>query len=417
MIRAAGWFLLTRAVLCCAVLVPWPPECRAYEFPSAADPGVSVVARPPWRPTPETPTPGDLGRLWQVSPNAPFLDAFARWDASFYFHIAAFGYRSEGEPEVPVRCGFLPGYAYAVGGATRALNALLGGGFALPADPARFWIALAAAVLVSNAGLFAAMLLLRRFGTALSGDAGVGDRAALLLCAAPTSFFLSAALSEGLFLFLSTASLWCAFRRRVFAAALCAGAAAFVRPPGLFLALPLLAAVCERRTSFRQVVLDALKLLLVPAGFVAAASFAARATGRWNAYFLAQADFGHERFPTLDGVRTLFAFADKTPEARVRDALQIAALAAACASAFLLWRAPATRPFRGALVLWLVVGAVFPVLSDDLISMPRYAAALFPLYLGFATLPRSTAAPVVALGVVAQAAGFLAFSRSWPILI
>ena len=419
MLRVLAVFAATRLLLILATLSPWPTECLSYEFPSPTEPGVFLNERPPWKPAPDAPTPGVNGRLWQVVPDSPWLEPFARWDANFYFHIVAFGYRpAEGEGPVPVRAGFLPGYPYALDVTTRAVNLCTGGGFALPATFDRFWTGLLAAFLLGNGCLLLAVFILRRFVSALTEDPATGDRAAFALCLAPTSFFFSAALSEGLFLALSLASLWWAFRRRIFIAALFAAAAAFTRPVGLFLAFPLLAAVCDRRTGFGQIVRDGLKLCLIPAAFVGALAVSYAATGRWNAYFLAQAQFGHEDFPTLDGLRSLFAASGKTPLAIGRDVLQVAVLTAVVAAIVSLVRAVRARRFYLVLVVWLAIGVVFPLLSDDVISLPRYAAALFPVYVAAAISLRGRVAVVAAaLALPLQIAGFLAFSRSWPILI
>jgi hypothetical protein len=262
------------------------------------------------------------------------------------------------------------------------------------------------------------VLLLRRLTAALTEDPAAGDRAALAFCLAPTSFFFSAAMSEAPFLALSVACLWCAFRRRIFAAACCAAVAAFTRPAGLFLAFPLLVAVCERRTAFGQIARDGLKLCLIPAAFAGALACSYVDTGHWNAYFLAQARFGHEEFPTLDGVRSLFSSSGKTALALGRDLLQACVLAAVVAAGVALLRAARTRRFYYALAAWLGVGVVFPLLSDDVISLPRYAAALFPLYVACALVLRGRAAAVAgAICVPLQLLGFLAFARQWPILI
>jgi hypothetical protein len=417
--RLIAIFVITRAALFLATLAPWPQDCRSYESPSPEDPSTTIVKRPNWGPRPDAPSEGARGRLWQWSADHPTLDAFARWDASFYFSIAVAGYEPQpGESELPLRCGFLPGYAFLVRGVAAATNFVTGGSLELP-PPERVWVGLLAAVLVSNGAFLLSLIVLRRLAHALTEDAALADRVVVAAAVAPTSFFFSAALSESVFFALSTASLLFAFRRRFLFAALCAAAAAFTRPVGLFLVFPLLAAAWERRADAKQTARDALLLSLVPLGFVGALAFSAAATGKWNAYFEAQAAFGHEEFPTLDGLRHLLKSTGKTPEALTRDLLQALSILVAAALTVPLVKAARGRKFFWVLASWVFVSIAFPLLSDDLVSMPRYVAAAAPVYIGAAMFCRRpiVARSVAVASLLGQVAGFLAFSRSWPILV
>jgi hypothetical protein len=432
--RAALLFVLTRLALVAATALPWPAECLSFEVPSADDHARLQTKSPGWRRDASGALVRDArGRGFMVDATVPFLDAFARWDAAFYFEVAAVGYLKNEAGAIKETSGFLPGYALLVRVAAKALNAASGGSYAIPYD--RPYVGLWAAFLVSNVFFFVALVGLRRLVSALTGDAATADRAAFWLCVAPTSFFFSAALSESVFLALSVASLFFAYRRRFLAAAVFGGLAAFTRPVGLFLVVPLLIATYERRTLTAQMAKDWFKFLLVPAGFAAAlvvqwfdlepagrqALFEGRWSeiGRFDAYFKAQALFGHGTFPTLNGFTHLFSGTGKTRLAIARDIVQATGLVVALGCVVRLVRAARVNPFHWALAAWAVVSIAFPLLADDVISLPRYLAAIAPLYCGAALLlPGGRVG--AALGVASfalQIAAFQLFARSWPVFI
>ncbi len=147
---------------------------------------------------------------WLVAP-------WQRWDALWYQHIAADGYRS-GAPDA----AFYPLYPVL----TRVTGAVLGIGVAR------------AALIVGTLACFAALVLLHRL---VEGDLGsdAAGRAVVYAALLPTAFFLLAPFAESLFLALSVGAVLAARRRRFALAGLVAAAAALTRPTGILLAVPL----------------------------------------------------------------------------------------------------------------------------------------------------------------------------------
>ena len=267
-LRIALVFLATRALLVVATFIPWPlPPCTEYEVrsPRAA---VLEVVKVPWQ------TGGE--RLYAIHPPA-WLDSFARMDASYYLSIAAVGYAPvPGEPAIPQRAGFFPGYPVAVAGVAHAINAVLGRpGRRCTSTRSR---GLVAAFLVSNGALLLAALALFLLAHRFLEEP-VAEGAAIALLVSPVSFFGSAYLAESLFLALSISCLLFAFKRRMGWAAILGCAAAFTRPVGVLLVVPLLMISVRARAESRRVLRDCLLLLLVPAGALAMLVWHSRALG------------------------------------------------------------------------------------------------------------------------------------------
>jgi hypothetical protein len=158
-----------------------------------------------------------LMRDASVSPYG-LLQAWQRWDANLYLRMVAQAYAN------PKDAGFLPLYPALVS----ALNQLTGGGHAL-----------AAALLVGNAGSLLALV-----AVALAVRQEIGDAGALhavrILAAYPLAFFLAAPYSDGLFLACAALTLYFARSGRWSPAATAAFAAALTRPTALAL-VPFLA--------------------------------------------------------------------------------------------------------------------------------------------------------------------------------
>jgi len=153
-----------------------------------------------------------------VPPVAGVLSAFARWDSSWYYRIAAMGYWRW------IGFAFFPLYPLL----TRGLTDLSG----LPLVPA--------GLLIGWAADLAALVLLARLWLEEAGPRTM-RRALWLLLAFPTAFFLVAMYSESLYLLLSVATFLLARRGRFAWAAVMIGLAGLTRANGILLLLPYLA--------------------------------------------------------------------------------------------------------------------------------------------------------------------------------
>ncbi len=170
-----------------------------------------LAARPPAGMAPYTPANLDFmtGRL---------LDVWTHWDGEWFLYVAQVGYRSN-----DITSPYFPLFPVLV----RFIATLLGGNYLLAG------VAVGA---LSAAAAFAMLYELARrdFGPA------VARLACLCLAAYPTSFFLTACYSEGLFLALTLAAFLAARHlRNWWLAGLLVGLAALTRNLGIFLLVPL----------------------------------------------------------------------------------------------------------------------------------------------------------------------------------
>jgi hypothetical protein len=395
-VRIALLWVATRALLVLATLVPWP-LARCVDPP--------LDQRSPW----------NVGGTWLPGDPPRWLDSFARMDADYYLTIAVFGYARNPDGSLPQHAGFFPGYPVAVRGVARLVELARGrAGGPLYEAPVTV---LVAAFAVSNLALLLAALALFRLAR-IWLDEGLGEASAAWLLVGPLAFFGSAYLAEALFLWLSIESLLAALRRRMFRAALFGAAAAFTRPIGALLAIPLLMVSWRARAESKGVLRDGVLLLLVPLGAAAVLAWHARELGDAWAYFDIQRTYGHGKFPDFASIADLFRIGDKDGVTLLRDGVQLAALAiaAACAGSLLGARG---RQLPPALLAWAIVAVAIPLFSGHLISVPRYVFAAFPLAIGAALLaPGGAAGRVLKLVSFAlQVAGFVVFTRAWPVLI
>jgi hypothetical protein len=145
------------------------------------------------------------------------VTAWERFDALWYLRIASQGYADHDGS-----AAFYPLFPLAI----RVVSVVIGGH------------TFAAGMLVANGAAFGALLILYLLTRSeLSEDAA---RAAVLFAAIfPTAFFFLSPYSESLFLLLALATFWAARRGRWWIAAVAGGLAALTRNIGVLLALPL----------------------------------------------------------------------------------------------------------------------------------------------------------------------------------
>ncbi len=147
----------------------------------------------------------------------PALAVWQRFDSNWYLKIAEHGYSDADGSTV-----YFPIYPLLI----HVAGSLLFGQYLL------------ASILVSNLSLVAALYFLFRIANELMGTGGA-RRALVFLAIFPTSFFLFAAYTESLFLCLSLAALIAGQRRHWVCAGVLASLAALTRLQGVVLILPL----------------------------------------------------------------------------------------------------------------------------------------------------------------------------------
>jgi len=308
-------------------------------------------------------------------------EPLARWDAVWFLTIANRGYDGADSP----RHAFFPLYPLL----SRGLGQLGGGG------PAAVLIA---AYAVSLAAFFAALVLLYRL-TALE----LGRRAAwptlLLLCVFPTSFFFGAPYSESLFLLCSVGAFYAARTGSWAWAGVAAAGASATRSAGVLLLLPL-AFVYYKQHGLR-LRRDLLWLALAPLGLVAYAAYLGLTYGDPLSFSHVQ-EFWNRDFAgplvgawdgagaAYEGVRQLLsgsrdiAYFEQSAGDPFRVAAQNIALFGFLCFA-LVGAVGVLRRLPFAYGLYVVTALMlplsYPVAAQPLMSLPRFVAVLFPLFM------------------------------------
>ena len=312
----------------------------------------------------------------------PFLTALARWDAVWYLRIADDGYGSS-----ETRAAFFPLYPSLVESV-----GVLGGGSAGARLVAGYVVALAA--------FLGALVLLYRLA-ALE----LGERRApitlLLLAVFPGALFFGAVYSESLFLLVSVGAFYAARTGHWAWAGAAAAAASATRSAGIVLLLPLALFWWESRPRRIQ---DGAWLLLAPAGLVAYVAFLGLSEGD-GLRFLEVQDAWSRDFAgpflgawdglvaAFDGLRQLLS-GGRTPvyfEPAGGDPWRVATmnimllgfLAFAIAAVTGAWRR-LPRPYAVYMVAALALPLTFPVEPQPLMSLPRFLAVLFPIFMWLA---------------------------------
>jgi hypothetical protein len=305
----------------------------------------------------------------------------ARWDAVWYLSIAGEGYDGADSP----RHAFFPLYPLLA----RGVAELGGGGVAA---------ILVAAYLVSLAAFLAALVLLYRLTTF-----ELGRRAAwptlLLLCVFPASLYFGAPYSESLFLLCSVGAFYAARTGSWAWAGVAAAGASATRSAGVLLLLPL--AVLYFQQHGRRVRPDVLWLALAPLGLVAYAIYLGVAYGDPLSFSHVQ-EFWSRTFAgplvgawdgataAFDGVRQLLsgsrdvAYFEQSAGDPFRVAAQNIALFgflcfALVGAVGVLRRLPFAYGLYVATALMLPLS--YPVTAQPLMSLPRFVAVLFPIFM------------------------------------
>lgn len=305
----------------------------------------------------------------------------ARWDAVWYLTIANDGYAGADSP----RHAFFPLYPLL----TRGLGELGGGGAGA---------VLIAAYGVSLAAFFAALVLLYRLAAFELGRR-IAWPTLLLLCVFPASLFFGAPYSESLFLLCSVGAFYAARTGNWAWAGVAAGGASATRSAGILLLLPLVLLYFQQHG--RRVRPDVLWLALAPAGLVAYAVYLGVAYGDPLSFSHVQ-EFWNRDFAgplvgawdgagaAVDGVRQLLsgsrdvAYFEQSAGDPFRVAAQNIALFGFLCFA-LVGAVGVLRRLPFAYGLYVVTALMlplsYPVAAQPLMSLPRFVAVLFPIFM------------------------------------
>lgn len=293
------------------------------------------------------------------------------WDAANYVRIAQFGY------DTYYDVAFFP------------LFPLLVHIVALPFGPYAY---LPAGMLVSNAALLGAILVLYQLAADTLGDA-VARKTILYLCIFPTALFFFAAYNEALFLFLTAGAFLALRRQRWWLAGIAGFLAALTRSAGVLLIFPYLYELWQTinysSSSKKQILVRLLPTLLIPLGTGLYAYYCWQIRGNPLAFATVQPHWGrHLSWPwtglwhDMTGVLWTYPFASPT---QVHMLLDLSATLG-----FLVLIVLGARILRPSYTLWAALLMLTALLSpatdkpDLLLSNMRFVLELFPCFMTLA---------------------------------
>ncbi len=304
----------------------------------------------------------------------PALAVWQRFDSNWYLKIAEHGYSDADGSTV-----YFPLYPLLI----HVAGSLLFGQYLL------------ASILVSNLSLVVALYFLFRIANELMGTGGA-RRALVFLAIFPTSFFLFAAYTESLFLCLSLAALIAGQRRHWVCAGVLASLAALTRLQGVVLILPLAymwlkgvrggrVGVAGGKSEVSSSLSDALRgipLLLIPLatlGFLGATNLSLLTSyeGRLHARFVMPWD-------------NLFASVELigSGSASTVDILNLVITVLFAAMCVVVW-IQLPREY-GLYSVGMLLAPLFRMTTQQpLVSMMRYALAVFPVFILWAAWGKS----------------------------
>lgn len=330
-------------------------------------------------------SPEDLLRIWN------------RWDAPHYLDLVVFGYRATDAGDLfgpngyrsvypgdlPLYIVFYPLFPWLA----TVVNVLLN-------DP------LASAFVVSTvASMFAAPLLYRLVRQ--DEEPAVAMRAAWFLLIFPTSYFLHIGYTEALFMALVLGSFLAARTERWWLAGVLGGLAALARVNGLIL-IPALAAEAftqwlRRPAEERRIRFEWLAIGLVAIGFMGYLALNRAVYGDAFTFLRIQ----HEHwYKSLDwpwnGISGVFRWLGSPV---LDNVLMLGWMELLFIAIGLVATVHAAFRFRLSWFAWMAGNWLLFVSTSFVVSVPRYALTLFPLYVSLALLSRRRLALVLVSGV------------------
>jgi hypothetical protein len=320
----------------------------------------------------------------------PIFESFSRWDSLHYLDIAWGGYRTS-DPSSPAFFPLFPMLVRLVGEATRF------------ADPPGLY---AMAVVVANVALFVAAVELVQLAR-LDFDDATASRAGWYLLVFPTSFFLSAAYGESLFLALSLGAILACRRAAWWQAGLLGGLAALTRPFGVLIVLPLAIEAWQQRAE-RPLWRSGVAMLPIPVVLLGYMAYLGFQFGDPLAFLNAQSDWDRSLMAPWDTIGRFLNGPfelNSGPHSLVDFAFMLLAVILAVMS----W-----RMLRRSYAVYITALVTFPLLTGSLVSFPRFVLTFFPMFLVMAiegrrpTLDRAILIAGMGIGAV-----FMAMYARW----
>jgi hypothetical protein len=291
----------------------------------------------------------------------PLLAVWGRWDAEHYLGIAAHGY-SGTEP------AFFPLYPLLIriGGAAIG-NTLIAG------------------LAISNIASFFALLYLYKL-VEHEYNRQVAHRAIFYVSIFPTAIFFSAVYTESLFLCLTVASFYYLRERRWLTAGVFGYFAALTRVEGVLLAVPLLieavlALRVQRLDWWKWPIDTVLKpligLCLVPLGLATYMAYLWVLRGDPLYFSHVQEHWGRHFAPPWVSIQHSFHVltSNVPPQTIANQAME---LTFTCLMLGVL--IIGFRRLRASYIAYMALSILVPMSTSSLMSMPRFALVLFPIF-------------------------------------
>jgi Gpi18-like mannosyltransferase len=281
------------------------------------------------------------------------LAVWGRWDAVHYLTIATTGYQG-------TEMAFFPLYPLLI----RLVGDLVGNH-------------LIAGMLISNASFFFGLLFLYKL-LEHEFERPVARRAIFYVSIFPTAIFFSAVYTESLFFMLTVASFYYMRSQRWWLAGAIGFLAALTRAEGLLLVVPFAIEWLARyRTEPLRGWRDAIAGFLIPLGLgvYMAYLWVLRADPLYFSH--AQAHWG--RHPAMPWASVMNSFEKMTHAASgqvvANQALELGFTALIITVLLVGW-----RRLRPSYTAYMALSVLVPMCTSSLMSMPRFALVLFPMF-------------------------------------
>ena len=297
------------------------------------------------------------------------VDAFQKWDSYWFLNIVREGYRfvgpveqvsgvTAGIPETNVTPFPLYPLAMKVGGW-------------ITGDPA------VAGLLVSQICLLLSFWLLYKLAR-LDLNRGPAEMAVWFFALVPWTYAFSAIYSEALFFCLVLGSIYAARSNRFLVAGILGMLASLTRLPGVLVAIPVfLEILAHRKETGRAPITASLALMLIPFGSAAYLGYLWWLTGEPFAYFIGQQGWHKELVVPWHHVYVWITSADF-------DGQQMLDLTTTTFAIAIL--VVGFDRIRFSYWAYLLVSTLVLLSSSYLLGLPRYLAAVFPVYFVLAGL-------------------------------
>jgi hypothetical protein len=291
----------------------------------------------------------------------PLLAVWGRWDAEHYLEIAKHGYSG-------TEAAFFPLYPLLI----RIVGTFTGS-------------QLIAGLIISNAASFFALLYLYKL-IEHEYNRHVAQRATFYVSIFPAAIFFSAVYSESLFLCLTVASFYYVRERRWLMAGAFGFLAALTRSEGILLAAPLfiewvIAAKEGGREFFRywvdNVVKPLIGMALVPLGLAAYMAYLWVLNGDPLRFSHVQSHWGRHVAPPWVSIANTV---QKIAHAQATQTIANQALELAFTVLMLTVLFVGMRRLRLSYVVYMALSILVPLCTGSLMSMPRFALVLFPMF-------------------------------------